>query len=343
MTMSWRMPLYRLLITAWYTLPTMTLHACCMTHGRINMSVNFSAVYNDRRASGHGCFWMRRIEHADCRLAPLLSEYSWEVTASALIVPFFRFLVTAAATSSAYAVSLPACTSSLVLATPCIKRPGHVSVHGAGDCDGLSCGLLANLCMLSHELRPASMMSRSHHWGSASCPAPLSLPSLVVRTCPAPALLWCASAQRRTLLAMLDPTSLCPPRRLCVVGFTPACWCFSRTRAGPTRTLGSSSPRLPISWSRWKAGTFWRGFGSCRRDGMCLALCRLSRSDLEWALACVFDSSKTPLCHPPPHRCQRPLMMRRLPGLGSWQATAVSPMCCLWRCGGRLFGRCCWS
>ena len=49
---------------------------------------------------------------------------------------------------------------------------------------------------------------------------------------------------------------------------------------------------------------------------MYLALCGLSRSDLGWASACVFGSSKTRLRHHPPHRCLRQsLLLRRLPGL----------------------------
>ena len=216
-----------------------------------------------------------------------------------------------------YTASLTACTASFVLATHCIKNTKHVSVQEDGGCVGLRCGHLVIICMLSHnELRPANMMPRSHNGGSAYCQASSSLPSFANRTCPAPVLLWCVSTQRQTLPATLDQASLWPLNWLCVVGFTPACWCFSGTRAGPSRTLGSSSPRLPISWSHWKAGTSSRGFGSCRRDGMCLALCWLSRNDLGWASECVLASSKTPLCRPPPHRCQpRPLLMRRSLGL----------------------------
>ena len=159
MIMSWRMLLYKLSITAWYTPPTMTLRASCMTHGRIRTSMTFSAVYNERRASGHRCFWMRWIEPADCRLERLLPGCSWEGTAHALTTLYFRTFVSAVASSRAYTAPLPACTASFVLAAPCIKKPGHVSVHGDGGCAGLSCGPLVNICMLSRrELRPASMM-----------------------------------------------------------------------------------------------------------------------------------------------------------------------------------------
>ena len=312
--MSWRMPLYKLSITTWYILPTMKLHACCMTPGRIHMSVTFSAVYNERHASGRRCFWMRWIEPAVCRLTNLLPEYSWEAPADALTTQCFRTLVSATASRGVYTASLTACTSSFVLATHCIKNTKHVSVQEDGGCVGLRCGHLVIIC---------NMMPRSQNWGSAYCQASSSLPSFANRTCKRPAadvasdtqpsiVVPSASAVRR------QPVGACPGRGL--------------VRAG-------------------HSGAPLRG---CRRDGMCLALCWLSRNDMGWALECVFASSKTPLCRPPPHRCQpRPLLMRRSLGLvpkpragsrrQSWQAqqaAAVNSTCCLWRRVMCLLGRC---
>ena len=224
---------YKLSITDWYTPPTMTLRASCVTHGHIRRSMTFSVVYKDRHASDHRCFWMRWIEPADCRLMAEMTH--------AMATLCIGTSVSDAASSSAYAASLPACTAS-------IKKPGHDSVHGDRDCDGLRCDSPDTICLLScNELWPASMLPRSHHWGSAHYPALSSLPSsLITRPCPAPTLLWCVSVRRQTSPVMLHPASLCPPRRLCVDGFTPACWCFCRARAGPTKTPASSSPRLLI-------------------------------------------------------------------------------------------------
>ena len=124
--------------------------ASCMTHGRIRRSMTFSVVYKDRHASDHRCFWMRWIEPADCRLT---AETTHAMTTLCIGTSVSD------ASSSAYAASLPACTASFVLATPCIKKPGHDSVHRDRDCDGLRCDPLDSICLLScNELWPASML-----------------------------------------------------------------------------------------------------------------------------------------------------------------------------------------
>ena len=59
MTMTRRPPRFKLYITAWYTLPIMTLPACSIIPGRMYMSVMFSDVYNVRHDSSRWCFWVR--------------------------------------------------------------------------------------------------------------------------------------------------------------------------------------------------------------------------------------------------------------------------------------------
>ena len=64
---------------------------------------------------------------------------------------------------------------------------------------------------------------------------------------------------------------------------------------------------------------------------MWVALCGLSRNDLGWASACVFATSKTPLCHPPPSVPAPASPDAPTPGTRSKAAAPVRARAC-WTC-----------